>query len=270
MYFRNTTIRFLFPLCAFAFSALPASARLPELDTIYYGQVRHKTNQPLVPLAAEQIVVIARLNGVTIATSSVAPGASAYVLKVPMDDGVANRLPGTARVGERVRIFLRSNSLDSEYETNESVVSSGLLVASTKGDVLAQNLTVTGNLDGGTVENMPMFLGSYSLGSGTGNLDSDGDGKTNAEEYAAGTDPTDSAEVFCIIDITRASGNNLIRFGPIRPNRLYTIWCTETLGASDWSNIGEVTPGNTGDYFLFGHPTPAATKLFYKLQVDAP
>jgi hypothetical protein len=264
-----TKIRFLLPLCAVAFSALPASARLPELDTIYYGQVSHKTNQPLVPLAAEQIVVIARLNGVTIATSSVAPGASAFVLKVPMDDGVANRLPGTARIGERVRIFLRSNALSSESETTESVGSSGLLVASTKGDVLAQNLTVTANLDGGA-QGMPPWLIGFSLPPSSGLQDSDGDGQTNADEFAAGTDPTDSTEVFRIIEVTKVSGNNFVKFGPIRPSRLYTIWCTETLGSSSWSNIGQVTPGTTGDYFLFGHPTPTSPNLFYKLQVDAP
>lgn len=246
-----------------------ASAKFPELDTIYYGQVRHNTNQALIPIATDQIMVIARLNGVTIATAAVPPGASEFVLKVPMDDGLSPRLVGTARFGERVRLFLRSNTLNSEFETTESAGAGGLLVATGKGDVIATNLSVTSSLDGG-VQGMASFLASYGLPTGSGSADPDGDGATNAEEYAAGTNPTSGSEVFRIIDVTKASGNNFIKFGPIRPSRLYRIWCSENLGGSGWSSIGQVTPGVTDDYFLFGHPTPSSSKLFYKLEVTAP
>lgn len=266
---RISSIRIFLPLVAFALATQLAMARLPDLDTIYYGEVRHNTNQALIPIAAEQIVVIARLNGVTIATSSVAPGAAAFVLKVPMDDGQATRLPGTARSGERVRIFLRSNFLGNDHETIESVSSSGLLVAGTKGDVLPQNLSVTTNLSGGAQGMLPWLM-AFSLPPSSGLLDSDGDGQSNAAEYAADTDPTDNSENFRIIDVTRLSGNNFVKFGPIRPDRLYTIWSSPTIGASGWSSIGQVNPGTTSDYFLFGHPTPASSKLFYRLQVDAP
>lgn len=256
-------------LLIFLFCAASAFAKLPELDTIYYGLVRHNTSQPLVPLVAEQIVVIAKLNGVTVATSSVAPGASAFVLKVPMDDGLAPRLLGTARAGERVRIYLRSNTLNSEFETTESAGASGLPLAATKGDILAQTLSVTSDLSGG-VQGMPVFLASYGLSTGSGSLDSDGDGATNAAEYAAGTNPTNQAEVFKILEVTRSGGNNFVKFGPIRPSRLYRIWCSENLAPSGWSDIGQVTPGVTGDYFLFGHASPASSNLFYKLEVTAP
>lgn len=246
-----------------------ASAKLPELDTIYYGQVRHNSTQSLVPIAAEQIVVIARLNGVTIATSSVAPGASNFVLKVPMDDGQSPRLQGTARAGERVRLFLRSNALDAEHETIESVSAGGLSVASVKGDVLATDLSVSTSLDGGG-QGIALFLASHGLPAGSEAVDADGDGATNASEYAAGTNPTDGSELFRIMEVTKISGNDFIKFGPIRPSRSYTIWSSPNIGASGWSSVGQVTPGYTANYFLFGHPSPTATKLFYKLQVDAP
>lgn len=266
---RISSIRIFLSLAAFALATQLAMARFPDLDTIYYGEVRHNTNQPLVPLATEQIVVIARLNGVAIATSSVLPGASAFVLKVPMDDGVATRLRGTARSGERVRIFLRSNFLNSESEASESASSSGLLVASTKGEVLPQNLSVSINLSGGA-QGMLSWLMAFSLPPSSGLLDSDGDGQSNAAEYAADTDPTDNSENFRIIEVTKLSGNNFVKFGPIRPGRLYTVWSSQTIGASGWTSIGQVNPGTTSDYFLFGHPTPASSKLFYRLQVDAP
>lgn len=250
-------------------AAVSAQAKLPELDTIFYGQVRHNTSEALVPVASDQIVVIARLNGVTIATASVAPGASNYVLKVPMDDGVNPRLPGTARFGERVRVFLRSNVLGQEHQTMESAAQNGFPVAASKGEIIPAQLSVAENLSGG-VSGMAEWLSTFSLPAGSGDDDSDGDGADNAAEYAAGTDPTDGSEVFRIIDVTKASGNNFIKFGPIRPSRLYRVWCSENLGTTGWSNIGQVTPGVTGDYFLFGHPTPSSPNLFYRLEVHAP
>lgn len=249
--------------------ASPAFSKLPELDTIFYGQVNHNTSQPLIPQSSQQIVVIAKLNGIAIATSSVAPGASTFVLKVPMDDGIAPRLIGTARSGERVRIYLRSNTLNTEYETVESTTSNGLLVASTKGEILPQSLTVTENLNGGA-QAMPMFLASYGLSGTSGSIDSDGDGANNADEYAAGTSPINATEFFRILEVTKTSNNNFIKFGPIRPGRLYTIWCSETLGQAGWSNLGQVSPGVVNDYFLFGHASPSSDSLFYRLEVSAP
>lgn len=260
----------LFSLIVALGCVVTAFAKLPELDAVFWGTVLHHTNQPLVPDSAGNIVILAKLNGITIAQTSVAPGASQYVLKVPKDDGLSPRLIGTSRAGERVHVFVRSNVLDTEYEAAESVTAGGLSISSVKGDLVLQSLSVSSDLSGGGAMTLPAWLASYSLPSNSGNLDSDGDGASNAAEFAADTDPKNSAERFKILEVTRSAGSNFIKFGPIRPSRLYTIWCSENLGSSDWSNVGQVTPGVTGDFFLFGHSTPASSSVFYKLQVAAP
>jgi len=261
--------RMLPVFCAWACTITMAPGRLPDPDTIYWGGLYHKTGEPLVPVVSEQIMVIARLNGVTIATSAVEPGSSMFVLKVPMDDGEAARLPGTARRGERVRVFLRSNLLESEYETHESLDHGGLLVATSKGEVINRNLSIAADLSGGG-QAMAMWLAEHGLPPDSGHLDSDGDGFTNAEEYAAGTDPNDATDFFRILEVLRSNGNDLVKFGPVRPGRLYTVWCSEHLGTADWSDIGQVSPGITAESFEFAHPAPAASRMFYRLQVEAP
>ena len=266
---RSSRPRIIALFTALVVLAPPVSARLPDPDTIYWGELRHNSGEALVPLVSEQIVVIARLDGVTIATSAVEPGTSVFVLKVPMDDGEASRLPGSARRGERVRIYLRSNALDSEHETEESLAHGGLPVAASKGEVLYQDLSVAADLSG-SGEAMAMWLADHGLPEDSGRLDNDGDGFTNAEEYAAGTDPTNANDCFRILEVLRTAENNLIKFGPVRPARIYTIWCSESLGTTDWSDIGQVIPGISAESFQIGHPTPAASRMFYRLQVEVP
>ncbi|MBN8460692.1 MAG: hypothetical protein J0M04_22915 [Verrucomicrobia bacterium] len=253
-------------------SCAPVIGKLPELDTVFWGQVRHKTNQPLVPLAGAQIQVMARLNGVTIATAEIAPGSSAFKLKVPMDDGINPRLPGTSRFNERVRIFVRSNVLGEEYEAMESVSSDGLLVAAGKDEAVkpASTLSVAADFGSAGASPMAQWLMAYGLAPDATSADADGDGTENGAEFAADTDPLDPTKKFRIMEVTRMAGNNFVKFGPIRSTRQYTIWCSPSLGQDSWSSVGSLTPGTDGDYFLFGHPTPASPNVFYRLEVHAP
>ena len=66
------------------------SAKLPELDSVFYGTVRHNINDELIA-GTETIVVEAELNGIVIASSILPPGSAAYVLKIPIDDGADPR-----------------------------------------------------------------------------------------------------------------------------------------------------------------------------------
>ena len=248
----------------------PLSAKLPELDAIFWGQVRHKTNQPLVTGSSGNIVIVAKLNGLTVAQKSLPAGSSQFMLKVPMDDGLSPRLPGTARAGERVRIYVRSNSLAVEQEAAESASAGGFALSSTKGDIVSQVLSVSADLSDSMTGAMPAWLVGFGLPADSANLDTDADGTPNGAEYAADTNPTDHSQVFRIIEVTKSAGNNFIKFGPIRPTRHYTIWCSQSLGSGSWSSIGQVTPGTSGDWFLFGHPTPNASSVFYRLEVNAP
>jgi len=245
-----------------------AAAKLPELDAVYYGLLSHNGGQPLSPASSGDVLVIARFNGVTIGQTSVAAGSPAFVLKLPRDDGADPRLTGTVRGGERVRIYLHSNGLNAEYEALESASVGGLSVSTVKGGVVAQNFSVSQNLV--PVSPLVAWLVSHGLPADSAALDTFGNGITNAAKYAADIDPNDPTARFVILAVTRSGGNNFVKFGPVRPNRVYTVWSSPTLGSNDWTSVGQVTPGVTSDYFLFGHQSPASSCCFYKLQVTAP
>jgi len=245
---------------------LIASAKIPELDTIFYGTLYHNGGDELFAGASGELVVQARLNGVLLSETPVAVGTSKYAIKIPMDDGQAPRLNGTARFGERITLAIRSTVLDVAEDATENGTL-GLSIPTERGSALSLNLTVSTNMES------PMAAFSawavQNLVEPEPLIDSDFDGANNIEEFEAGTDPNESSEKFRIISVDKLNGFNLVKFGPIRLSRVYTVWASDKLGAEDWLNVGQITPSTESDSFLFGHsPANADTRYFYRLEVN--
>jgi len=72
--------------------------------------------------------------------------------------------------------------------------------------------------------------------------DSDGDGQTNADEQAAGTNPLDSGSLFGVSGITRSGGMVQVTFSSI-PGYSYRLETSTALDAG-WSNVGPVLEAN--------------------------
>ncbi|NCZ97027.1 hypothetical protein EBZ02_07755 [bacterium] len=76
--------------------------------------------------------------------------------------------------------------------------------------------------------------------------DPDGDGFTNAQEYALGTDPKNAGSTFKVGEMTR-SGTNLTISWPSVAGKKYQVQTATQLGANSWQNAGEVvTPSVSG------------------------
>jgi len=250
-----------------------SSAKIPEPDAIFFGSVKHNGGTLLVPENAGDFLVIAKLNGVTIAEASMAAISSQFVLKVPVDNGQAPRLPGMAIGNERVRVYLRRLSDNFEQEAVESSGSGGLLVPTERGTLteLVAGLNFPGDF-GGLASGFAPF-GEWADGFGIAAYpaatDSDGDGYTNLQEFAAGTDPTSGSSTFQILEVRRVNGVSSVKFGPILLSREYVIWCSDNLSGTSWTRIGTIQPNAPASHRWFDHITPEGTPhLFYRLTVE--
>ncbi len=246
-----------------------SSAKLPEPDAIYFGTAKHNGGATLYPSGTEMLLR-AELNGVPVASATINPDGT-FVLKVPVDDGQEPRIQGAARGNERVRVFLRNTDLSLEAEVSESV-GLGVVVPNLRGDLTDTDFTVTGDF-GGLPPPPPgfdEFMGGYGYTGipGEMNLDLDGDGFSNVDEFITGTDPTSGTAAIRVLDIINNGNVTSVQFGPVRISRLYRLWCTDDLGVNGWSEVGQLRPTTNADSRWIDLLNEGQQHLFFKVEVE--
>ncbi len=94
--------------------------------------------------------------------------------------------------------------------------------------------------------------------------DPDGDGRSNLQEYLAGTDPHDSAD-YLRFDRVAITGNSCaLTFTP-RAGRVYSLESCDTLGATNiWTAVQSGITGTNSTTLL----DPLVTARFYRLKVS--
>lgn len=247
----------------------PARAKLPELDAVFFGRVLHKNTEPAVPNLANQLAVVAKLNGIEIARATLNPGSSQYLLKIPLDDGFDPRLPGTARPQERIRFHVLKPSDNSEQEVAESV--SGLFLSSVKGDVRALDLRISGDLglpSGPNSDVLKQWADQYGLNylSITQTSDFDNDGVPDLDEYTAGTEPNNGSSKLQVIQTVHNNGVTSVQYGPVRVGRLYRIYFSATMAPGSWAEVGSASPTEDAASRWFDHVT-TVNPGFYRITV---
>ena len=270
----------LFIIMHFALLLCGAIAKLPEPDAVFWGTVKHQTSVDLNPAQTAEIAVVAKLvvGGVpqnVVAQTIIAPGQNNYLLKVPLDDGQEPRLTGTARAGEKIKIYIRNIRKEpvTEFETNETETAA-ITIAAARGTVSNKDLVVDEDLEPGVALMLRFaawrsdFAGVPSTTPAT--ADSDGDGTSDLHEYLADTNPTEGKSKFQAYEIRHAATLNSIRFGPVRLSRVYTVFCSPSLSMPDWQPIGTVRVSAASEDKWFDHVIPAGggAKLFYRVAVD--
>jgi len=101
--------------------------------------------------------------------------------------------------------------------------------------------------------------------------DNDGDGRTNYEEFVAGTDPTDPASLFAVTAVACAAsldGDTITVTWTAVPGKAYCLYCSETLGeGASWEPAPggyELGDGTATQTLIVGKET---RQLFFKIQV---
>lgn len=234
-------------------AAVAAQGRIPEPDTIVVGTLG---NAP----AGKPLEVRAVVEGATLATAEVSGWTGLFLLRIPMDDGAAPRLAGTAKANDKVRLVVVDAATGAEAEILETA-DGGLEIPSGRGQVIQGTYRVAaGSLTGGDADGDGMpdsWEALYAAGkNGHAGLDSagddatadnDGDGRTNWEEYVAGTDPLDEDSVFGVVSIAVAGRDVSVKAGPGAAGRKYSLMRAETLGdTSGWKAVATAEGADGG------------------------
>ena len=225
-------------------AAQAAWARLPEPDTIWVGTLGGAP-------AGKALEVRAVVDGATLSAAEVTPWTGAFLLRIPMDDGTAPRLAGTAKANDRVRLVVVDPATGEEAETLETQ-DGGLEIPSGRGQVLwgtfrvAEGALTAGDADGDGLPDAWESLyaegknghAGLSVSSNDAAADNDGDGRSNWEEYVAGTDPLDEESVFSVRTVGFSDGTMAVTAGPGATGRRYTLKRTSALGGdARWEEV---------------------------------
>ena len=158
--------------------------------------------------------------------------------------------------------------------TNNIWTATGLIAGSSHSFKLAYQLTdgrrstlsapATGrtwgeddNLDGLPDDWQSLYWGGDPLKWPAPNVDSDGDGATNLQEFLAGTDPTDPQSVLRVQLLSTGQGTQL--GWNSQPGLMYQVQVSQTLGAGSWTSVGtpRFAPGMTDSTLLNGTSSTA-------------
>lgn len=96
-----------------------------------------------------------------------------------------------------------------------------------------------------------------------GDLDPDGDGLSNREEFLAGTDPTNALS--CLRIDTFSLSNAVVLTFQARSNRTYTVQYTDGLTNTGWQWLQDVFLRTTNRTEIVTDPSPPAAQRLYRL-----
>lgn len=110
--------------------------------------------------------------------------------------------------------------------------------------------------NGGTIEN---------TGEAADTADPDGDGMTNAQEFAAGTNPNSAASALKIASVTKSGNNMLVNF-PTVLGKTYRLEFSDTL--KGWTNVESGIEGTGTTVEITDTGGGAEPRRFYRVVVQ--
>lgn len=96
--------------------------------------------------------------------------------------------------------------------------------------------------------------------------DSDGDGFTNAQEYALGTDPKDRRSRFEVTSITRNGGDTVVEWASVAGKK-YRLYASPSLANPDWQPVGSGVKTATGSRESDTDVSRSGSSCFYRIQL---
>ena len=268
----------------FAAVALATFAKVPEPDTVVYGTLRTSGSNSVAVHSGgfNKISVQAVVNGEILSSAELSSTTNTFVLRIPMDDGVSPRIPGTAKSSDLVKVVVVNETEGIVSETLETQMEN-LEIPEERGSVIPVDFRVDSVVlgddpDGNGYPDIwkQQYLTSsiagvrpLMLGTNDSALDNDGDGLTNFGEYVAGTNPLDVNSVFSVESISVSPDTISVQFGPVVENRLYSLLYRASLSPQDdWTVIDQYRAMKSADETTWETVPRQGAGGFYRLRVE--
>ncbi|MFM1559913.1 MAG: lamin tail domain-containing protein [Roseibacillus sp.] len=180
---------------------------------------------------------------------------------LPFVIGNQNRSDGTRAEGSAARISIAT------VKIYDRALAAGALENEYNRDAASFGRTPTGNVD--TDGDGLTDAEEGVLGTNPNVFDTDGDGQSDGAEVDAGTDPLDSASFFKIVSLTRAANGDATVTWLSAPGRNYVLQSSATLQVGSWADLNggvpiAASPGQTTS-FVDSVVAPPNTILFYRV-----
>ncbi len=115
------------------------------------------------------------------------------------------------------------------------------------------------------------FGSAENTGPAADHEDADGDGMRNLDEYTAGTNPKNPADVFKVLSTTRAA-NAFTLVAPGKAGRIYILERRHDLGSGSWQTVPGATAGPLAadGPVTLTDPASPPDRAFYRARVSLP
>ena len=135
--------------------------------------------------------------------------------------------------------------------------------------VRTTNRAFTVTVTGTAVENWRFanFGTASNTGDAADSADPDGDGQSNGNEYAAGTDPKLATDVFRVSSALR-SGSTFSASAPGKVGRTYSLERRDDFNAGPWVRVATVGPLAADGAVTLTDPAAAASRGFFRVVVE--
>lgn len=101
-------------------------------------------------------------------------------------------------------------------------------------------------------------------------LDADGDGRTNLEEYRAGTDPRNAASSLAIVSVLRSGATGADVTFRSSAGKSYRLVRRAALNSGTWTQVGGTIPGTGSNVTVTDPDATGFTEQFYRVELVLP